>query len=123
MSDASSKENISLPIHCIAWNNGKHHESGAGYGLKVPVADRDRYFRSEWKSVILELPVGASSIEVTLNVAKPSFWSASCHELISKGIGQWLRNSGHAPWSPGQPPTVAIEVVSERRFKVVATES
>ncbi len=38
-----------------AWNNGRHHASGAGYGLKVAIADRDRYFDPEVASVVLEL--------------------------------------------------------------------
>ena len=39
-----------------AWNNGEHHETGAGYGFKVSAADRDRYFNPVWQTVILELP-------------------------------------------------------------------
>lgn len=27
-----------------AWNNGEWRASGAGYGLKVSVGDRDRFF-------------------------------------------------------------------------------
>ena len=34
-----------------AWNNGKWHASSAGYGLKVSVADRDRFFRRDWRTV------------------------------------------------------------------------
>ena len=28
----------------IAWNNGGHHPSGAGYGLKISITDRNQYF-------------------------------------------------------------------------------
>lgn len=69
----------------VAWNNGQHHASGAGYGFKVARTDRDRFFETSWESVILVLPNG---IEIDVNIAKDSFWSDSCRELISKGIGQ-----------------------------------
>jgi hypothetical protein len=50
-----------MPFICSAWNNGQHESTGAGYGLKIPVADRDKYFKKEWKSVTLELPVNDGS--------------------------------------------------------------
>ncbi len=28
----------------VAWNNGKHYSTGTGYGFKISLADRDRYF-------------------------------------------------------------------------------
>jgi RNA 3'-terminal phosphate cyclase len=31
-----------------AWNNGAHHSSGAGYGVKLTTKDRDVYLRREW---------------------------------------------------------------------------
>ena len=38
-----------------AWNNGEHHPSGAGYGIRLTAEDRDQYFKKEWKSVTLIL--------------------------------------------------------------------
>ena len=49
-----------------AWNNGSHHQSGAGYGLKMCVADRDVYLRREWGSVNLFL--GGQGPSVTVNI-------------------------------------------------------
>jgi hypothetical protein len=103
-----------------AWNNGGHLATGAGYGLKVPVIDRDRYFKREWTSVILELPDNGSFVKVTVNVDKPSFWNATCHEVISQEIGKWLRNSGLAPWPSRQPPKLLVEVISDRHFRISA---
>jgi hypothetical protein len=40
-----------------AWNNGSFHSSGAGYGFKVPIDDRDRFFERSWGSVVVELPL------------------------------------------------------------------
>ena len=40
----------------VGWNNGKHHLTGAGYGLKVNAADRDQYFSRVWQTVLIELP-------------------------------------------------------------------
>jgi hypothetical protein len=112
-----------MALTWTAWNNGKHLATGAGYGLKVPVIDRDRYFKHEWTSVILEIPVDRGFAEVAVNVDKPSFWNEKCHELISQEIGQWLRNSGLAPWPPHQPPKLLVEVISEGRFRISGINS
>lgn len=99
----------------VAWNNGRHHVSGAGYGLKVARADRDQFFDTSWESVIVTLPNG---IEIDVNTAKDSFWNDSCRELISKGIGQWLIESAHAPWPKGVPPEFELSPTNENRFSL-----
>lgn len=43
-------------MKATAWNNGQHHPSGAGYGIKFTAADRDHFFRREWESIQLEVP-------------------------------------------------------------------
>jgi hypothetical protein len=101
-----------------AWNNGKHHSSGAGYGIKVPIADRNTHFKRDWSTVTLELPDDASRM-IEINVSKSSFWSDTCHELISQEIGRWLLEKRIAPWPPGQPPKLRIESLADRRFRVV----
>ncbi len=60
-----------------AWNNGKHRPTGAGYGFKLALADRDSQFERGWESVFVTLPNGTV---VQVNVNKPSFWSATCRE-------------------------------------------
>ena len=73
-----------------AWNNGQHRSSGAGYGVKVPIENRAAYFDPSWEAVTVILPVGDGTREVRVNVAKASFWTHSCRELISAEIGKWL---------------------------------
>lgn len=101
-----------------AWNNGTHLKSGAGYGFKISIPDRDRFFDRRWRSVFVELPGANGNTETEVNIAKPSFWSDTCHELISRDIGQWLRENGHAPWRRGRPPKVRVDLAGERRFRV-----
>ena len=108
-----------MSLTWTAWNNGKHHDSGAGYGLKVPIADRNHYFSRECESVTLELPTQSRYEAVTINVSKKSFWTPTCHELISKDVGVWFRRRGLAPWQSGHPPRFEIEVVGKRNFRVV----
>ena len=72
-----------------AWNNGMHARSGAGYGFKVSVEDRDAYFQQDWEVILLELDGEAQPMEVNIN--KTSFWNETCHELIHNKVGQWLR--------------------------------
>ena len=99
-----------------AWNNGQHHSTGAGYGLKVDANDRDRYFSRKWKSVILEL--AGESKGIVVNTNKPSFWGPICRELISRGIGIWLIKNRKAPWTKGKPPKIRMEPIEGNRFKV-----
>ncbi|MCB1280695.1 MAG: hypothetical protein KDB18_04165 [Salinibacterium sp.] len=103
-----------------AWNNRAWNESGAGYGLKVPIADRDAHFSRSSASVIIELPTPSGVLEVSVGTAKPSFWNDTCHELISKEIGKWLIDSGLAPWKKGKPPHLEVEMVDAGRFRLVA---
>ena len=99
-----------------AWNNGQHHPSGAGYGLKLQAEDRDRYFRKEWKYVIVELE--GYSKPVKLNIDKPSFWNTTCRELISKEFGVWLIENNLAPWPKGKPPKLMLTPIKDNRYRL-----
>ena len=103
-------------IIVTAWNNGKHHVSGAGYGLKLHAPDRDRYFQRKWETVILELQ--GFPVPVEVNIDKNSFWGPKCRELISKKIGLWLIENSLAPWPKGKPPKLFILPVNGNRFSV-----
>ncbi|HOP60567.1 MAG TPA: hypothetical protein PKZ60_04055 [Candidatus Saccharicenans sp.] len=99
-----------------AYNNGQHHSSGAGYGLRLSVKDRDKYFKRDWKEILLRLE--GEEGEVLVNVSKPSFWNSSCRELISKGIGIWLIKNGKVPWPKGCPPKMRMEHLVDNIFKL-----
>lgn len=101
-----------------AWNSGKHFESGAGYGLKVSIEDRDTFFDKNWTSVIVQLPNNNEPIEI--NIAKSSFWNSTCRELISQDIGIWLRSEGLAPWRKGKPPKFELVHIAGNSFKVTS---
>jgi hypothetical protein len=58
-----------------AWNNGTHHKSGAGHGLKLGAKDRDRFFQRDWDTVFLVLEGRQTAVEVNIN--KESFWGPS----------------------------------------------
>lgn len=100
-----------------AWRGGsKDNQSCAGYGFKVTIDDRDKYFKKDWKSVVLYL--ADPSVTVKVNIDKHSFWNQTCHELISKDIGSWLENNGFVPWPKGKPPKFFMEPISDARFLV-----
>lgn len=98
-----------------AWKNGKHNHTGLGYGFRVVPNDRDRNFRRDWDTVLLDLTGSANVIEVSISNA--SFWGVCC-ELRSKEIGRWLRRERHAPWPNKRPPRFEVECRGERRFSV-----
>jgi hypothetical protein len=99
-----------------AWNNGKHHNNGSGYGLKINALDRDSNFKRSWGSVLLELEGEKELVEV--NIDKESFWNDTCRELISIRIGKWLISNNKAPWMKGKPPKVEITLKSDNVFIV-----
>ena len=99
-----------------AWNNGSWFESGAGYGVKVDLEDRDRYFTRDWGTV--EIALGVTDIIASVNIDKDSFWNQTCRELISKEIGCWLINSGLAPWSSYNPPKLELAVIGGNQFRL-----
>ena len=101
-----------------AWNNGKHHPSGAGYGLKVDPKDRDQHFSGNWDCVLIDLPRGTTLVTVRANIVKNSFWGPQCTELISQPVGRWLLDDGNAPWPAGAPPKFEIQNAGNRRFVV-----
>jgi hypothetical protein len=112
-------EELHMELTWTAWNNSKHLKSGAGYGLKVPIVDRDKYFKRSWSKIILELPLShGDTAEVEVNISKSSFWNKECHELIRKDIGIWLRDLGLTPWPSRNPPKLKIQIVGENRFRI-----
>ena len=92
-------------ISATAWNNGQHHRSGAGYGLKISRTDRDRFFRREWRTVQLQI---GTDTPIVVNIDKPSFWNDQCRELISAELGRWMLANHLAPWPSGEPPHIAL---------------
>ena len=102
-----------------AWNNSKHHKSGAGYGIRISPSDRDTNFRREWQTVVVEVPSQGGYIDVVVNIAKKTFWDPRCGELISGKIGRWLIEEGYSHWPRGHPPKIELEKKGRRRFVVM----
>ena len=98
------------------WNNGHRHASGAGYGIKITMQDREQFFNRSWQSVMLHL--NDYSIPIEVNVAKASFWNKTCGELIKKDIGIWLIQNDCALGTLGWPFEIKMTVIGVRRFKI-----
>ena len=101
-----------------AWNNGQWHAGGAGYGLKISVAARDRFFRRNWRTVTLHLVAGSTVVDVEVNCAKDSFWNGTCRELIARDIGRWFIDLGLALWSKRRPPRCTMSPTGPGVFRV-----
>lgn len=97
-----------------AWSNGAARATGAGYGVRVSVRDRDRYFDPRWATVVIDLePDGHTIVPVAT-----SFWRA-CTELRSADIGRWLLTRSLAPWPRGHPPSLELHHVHDNHFRLV----
>lgn len=94
-----------------AWTNG----SGS-YGLRIDASDRDKFFKRDWKTVMLKLDDEPTEIEVNLD--KSSFWSPACRELIHLKIGKFLEAKGLAPWTCHNPPELWLEPISRIHFQL-----
>jgi hypothetical protein len=99
-----------------AWNNGKHHRSGAGYGVRIREEDREHYFRKDWKAVFIRFE--NAEFEAKINIDKLSFWGKSCGELVKKEIGSWLITNNLAPWDKGEPPKLNLVSIYENHFEL-----
>ena len=102
-------------IIATAWNNGRHHPSGAGYGLKIPSHDRDQYYRREWGTVEL---IGVTDLSIKVNIDKEAFWNDTCRELISAPIGRWMISNALAPWPERRPPSFTLIPRASRVFEI-----
>jgi hypothetical protein len=100
-------------MRATAWNNGSHHASGAGYGLRISEKDRDSLFDRSWREVVFDL---GGEAEATARLSE-SFWR-SCSELRSAEIGRWLRRHNLAPWPHGRPPTFTVRHLEGNRFSI-----
>ncbi|MDE0456972.1 MAG: hypothetical protein OXI15_06745 [Chromatiales bacterium] len=101
-----------------AWNNGAWNRTGAGYGLKISVEDRDKFFERDWSTVMLRLIGNRTRRIAEANVAKRSFWDATCRELINVEIGRWFIENGFDRWTQGSPPRFRMRPVTRREFEV-----
>jgi hypothetical protein len=114
--ESSTLLTINMSFIATTWNNGQYHTSGAGYGIKISLENRERFFNPDWQTVILHL--NSYDHPVQVNVAKESFWNRTCGELISKHIGLWLQRNNCARWPIRQPNQVRMTVIGQREFKV-----
>ena len=99
-----------------AWNNGQHHATGAGYGVKInavtaigiSATSGDRSYLN-WKARI--------SLLRSILISRP-FGMKYASELIKKEVGLWLLLNGLAPWPKYHPPKLCLEPIGERRFRL-----
>jgi hypothetical protein len=72
------------------WKNSGGFPSGnAGYGIQIPDMDDRRRFPRARR---VELRLDGVPHPIFVNTDKKSFWTPSCGELISTGIGAWMRS-------------------------------
>jgi hypothetical protein len=103
-------------MRVTAWSNGSPRSSGAGYGLRVSSADRDRYFEPGWDRVDVDLGMYGHAV---IRLSR-SLW-ATCTELRSAAIGRWLLGHHLAPWPAGAPPVLTLGHLGGNAFRLSET--
>jgi len=107
-----------IKIIVSGWNNGRRSKTGGGYGVRIKYDDRDKYFKKNWSSIIIELE-GEGEVEVNLS---DKFWN-KCPELRNKEIGKWLINNKLAKWQKGKPPKIELEPIGNKKFRLSVTRA
>jgi hypothetical protein len=100
-------------VRVSGWFSIPNNRTGSGYGIRISRKDRDRFFRSSWESVTLELDSG----EIFVVKITDSFWR-KCTELRSSKIGKWFLEKGLAPWPKGKPPRFTLKPVKDQYFRL-----
>lgn len=94
-----------------AWKNQSFKTAkDISYGIKMKLVDRDRYFKKDWKSIIL-----SADNETIVCLLAPSFWK-KCTELRHAKIGKWLVKNKYIPWNKSHPPKLILEPLAEGKF-------
>lgn len=88
-------------------------KTGSGYGIRIKLKDRNKYFSPDWESVKIEFGTG-EIFEANLSV---TFWG-KCPELRSHWIGKWMLNKGYMSWPKFKPRKMRLEPVGGRVFKL-----
>ena len=101
-------------MRVTAWTNGSPTSSGAGYGLRLAMNDRDHYFLPSWDHIIINL----GEHQETVVRLSASFW-ANCTELRSAAVGRWLLDEHLAPWPKGDPPGLLLQYDGGNKFPSV----
>ena len=99
-------------MKATGWQGGPASTTGAGYGIRVSLSDRDAYFDRKWCSVRL----GIGGRETIVRISS-SFWNR-CSELRSKEIGAYMIANGLAPWPKGDPPQFELVPEGEAAFRL-----
>ena len=95
-----------------AWNNGKFHSSGAGYGLRITKDDRQNYFEKKWDHIVIFMDKDGFKVNIS-----DSFWR-NCTELRNKQIGKFVIKNGFGRWNKGIPPKLELLYIKKNEFSL-----
>jgi hypothetical protein len=110
----SSDLSAGSTAYAKTWHNGSPKPTGAGYGVKIPLKDRKRLFIGCGERLKVYLEGRDEPVEV--NIAKKSFWTPTCGELIHVEIGKWMIERGVAEWPPRKPHRLCLRKRADGGF-------
>ena len=86
--------------------------TGAGFGIRIPIAARNETFDKSWKDVELSIDGKTCCVAIT-----GGFWR-DCPELRSKEIGLWLIRKKLSSRPKRKPHAVSMKHLEGNRFEV-----
>jgi hypothetical protein len=91
--------------------------SGNTFGVRVGVANRDKYFDRSWPLIEVEMDGEIHRFGLTAG-----FWH-KCPEFRDKGqpiIRNWLKRHKSVHWARGEPPCMSLIPLKDNHFRLVA---
>jgi hypothetical protein len=95
----------------------RNKANSIGYGFRFLAKDSELYFKSEWKTVLLELPDYSELIKCKID--KDSFRKSQYYNLRNKKIGDWLIIKGLQRWPNRMPPKLNMIQIEDNKFKIL----
>ena len=96
---------------------GSHNSSDGTFGIRIGIANRERYFDRAWTEIEVEMEGRCEVFQLT-----PGFWR-HCPEFRDSGtprIRGWLQRNRSLTWDRGRPPRMVLVPVSGNRFRLEA---
>ena len=89
-----------------------NRSTGTGFGINIPIEQRDAIFKKHWKEIELFLDKESYIVPIT-----GAFWD-SCSEVRSPVIGMWLVKHGADTWPKYHPTKLVMSCLGGNKFKV-----
>ncbi|MBI5538526.1 MAG: hypothetical protein HY951_00570 [Bacteroidia bacterium] len=105
-------------IEVSAWNNGQHHESGAGYGIYVLKKDRKFILDKNINFISIKID-GKEEFKASISNSFKRIGKIRkimCGEIRKIEIGIWFKELNLLHWEKNNPPKFDLTHIKGNEF-------